>query len=72
MKLVNWLTLLCNRTVLFILSLSLCQPTSLNPLHVAASQGHNYIVECLLQQKVDVNIKDNNGVSVTVLLADSR
>ena len=37
------------------------------PLHVAASHGHCNIVEYLVQQGADVSIKDNNGVSVTML-----
>ena len=38
------------------------------PLHVAASQGHCYIVEYFVQQGADVCIKDNDGVSVNILL----
>ena len=38
------------------------------PLHVAASQGHCYIVEYFVQQGADVSIKDNDGVSVNILL----
>ena len=57
----------------FFLPISLYQPTPLTALHVAASQGHNDKVECLVKQGDDVNIKDDNyGVSVTILLADSR
>ena len=38
------------------------------PLHVAASQGHCYIVEYFVQQGAHVSIKDNDGASVNILL----
>ena len=38
------------------------------PLHVAASQGHCNIVEYLVMQGADVSIKDNDGVSITIIL----
>ena len=34
------------------------------PLHVAASKGCDYTVECLVQRKADISIKNKNGVSV--------
>ena len=33
------------------------------PLHVAASKGHDYTVECLVKKGANMNIKDKNGVS---------
>ena len=33
------------------------------PLHVAASNGREYTVECLVRKGADMNIKDKNGVS---------
>ena len=36
-----------------------CQRT---PLHIAAKEGHDYTVECLVQQRADINSKDENGV----------
>ena len=39
------------------------------PLHVAASEGHDYTtVECLVNQRADMNIKDKDGVRETILL----
>ena len=32
------------------------------PLHVAASKGRDYTVECLVQKGADMNIKDKTGV----------
>ena len=43
-------------------------PYQQTPLHVAASQGHCNVVEYLVMQGADVSIKDNDGVSVTILL----
>ena len=34
------------------------------PLHVAASKGRDYTVECLVKKGADMNIKDLNGVSM--------
>ena len=34
------------------------------PLHVAASKGRDYTVECLVEKGADMNIKDKNGASV--------
>ena len=42
-----------------------CQKT---PLHVAASNGRDYTVECLVRKKADINIKDKTGVRETILL----
>ena len=38
------------------------------PLHVAASRGHDYTVECLVKKGADMNIKDESGVCETILL----
>ena len=38
------------------------------PLHVAASKGRDYTVECLVEKGADINIKDKNGVNETILL----
>ena len=35
------------------------------PLHVAASKGHDYTVECLVKKGADISIKDKAGVSMT-------
>ena len=32
------------------------------PLHVAASNGRDYTVECLVKKGADMNIKDKKGV----------
>ena len=42
-------------------SLSLHQST---PLHVAARRGHANIVKCLIDEGADINIKDDDGVSI--------
>ena len=33
-----------------------------SPLHVAASNGRDYTVECLVRKGADINIKDKTGV----------
>ena len=38
------------------------------PLHVAASKGRDYTVECLVKKGADMNIKDKKGVSVKLYL----
>ena len=38
------------------------------PLHVAASNGRDYTVKCLVKKEADINIKDKTGVNETVLL----
>ena len=38
------------------------------PLHIAASKGRDYTVECLVKKGADINIKDKTGVSETILL----
>ena len=38
------------------------------PLHIAATEDHDYTVKCLVEKTADVNIKDMNGVCVTTLL----
>ena len=38
------------------------------PLHVTARKGRDYTVEWLVKKGADVNVKDNDGVSVSVLL----
>ena len=52
-------------------SLSLCQPTSLTSLHDAAKEGDICTVEYLVNHGADVNDTDNNGVNVTILLANN-
>ena len=48
--------------------LSLHQMT---PLHVAAEKGESLdIVEYLIRKGADINIKDENGVSKTILLTE--
>ena len=37
------------------------QPT---PLHVAASKGRDYTVECLVKKGADMDTKDKDGVSM--------
>ena len=39
----------------------------ISELHKAASQGHDHTVLELLKQGVDINIKDDAGVSMTTL-----
>ena len=34
------------------------------PLHIAASEGFKYTVECLVKQGANINVKDMYGVSV--------
>ena len=41
-----------------------CQKT---PLHISASNGRDYTVECLVEKGADMNIKDKTGVRVTIL-----
>ena len=38
------------------------------PLHIAASNGRDYTVECLVKKGADIYIKDKTGVSVKVYL----
>ena len=38
------------------------------PLHVAAKNGHDYTVECLVKKGADINIKDKKGASVKLYL----
>ena len=38
------------------------------PLHVAASHGHDYTVECLVKKGADINIKNETGVREAILL----
>ena len=38
------------------------------PLHVAASKGRDYTVECLVKNGADMNIKDKKGVSEKLYL----
>ena len=38
------------------------------PLYVAARKGNYRIVKCLLDKGAGINIKDNAGASVTMLL----
>ena len=47
-------------TTVLKLFLPLCQQT---PLHMVVRQGQMHTVECLVDQRADINIKDNDGVS---------
>jgi len=38
------------------------------PLHVAASKGRDYTVECLVKKRANVNIKSNTGVREIIIL----
>ena len=38
------------------------------PLHVAASNGRDYTVECLVKKKADINIKNKTGVRYTMMI----
>ena len=38
------------------------------PLHVAASKGRDYSVECLVNKEADMNIQDKKGVSEKLYL----
>ena len=38
------------------------------PLHVAASKGRDYTVECLVEKGANISIKDKAGVSMTIFL----
>ena len=38
------------------------------PLHVAASNGHDYTVKWLVQKGADINIKDKKGVNEKLYL----
>ena len=40
------------------------------PLHIAASTGRDYTVECLVKERADISIKDKAGVSVTMHMID--
>ena len=37
-------------------------------LHIAARDGHDYIAECLVKKGANVNVEDNDGVSVTIVV----
>ena len=52
-----------NCLVLFFLLLS-----QWTPLHIAAERGHDYTVEYLVEKQADVNIRDEDGVRVTIPL----
>jgi len=43
-------------------------PYQKTPLHVAASKGRHYTVECLVKKGADINIKDKTGVCETIFL----
>ena len=47
------------------LFLSLHQQT---PLHIAASKNYEHTVKCLVDEGADINIKDNTGVGIHVIL----
>ena len=38
------------------------------PLHVAVSNGRDYMVKYLVEKAADMNIKDKDGVSVKLYL----
>ena len=38
------------------------------PLHVVASKGHDYTVECLVKKGANVNFTDKAGVSIKLYL----
>ena len=38
------------------------------PLHLAAREGCDYTVTCLVQKGADINIKDKDGVRETIFL----
>jgi len=38
------------------------------PLHIAAREGYEHTLECLITVGTDINIKDKNGVCTTILL----
>ena len=48
----------------YLILFSLYQQT---PLHAAAKNHHDYTVQHLIGKGADVNIKDNNGVSMHVI-----
>ena len=56
----------------FFLLLAICfSQYQLTPLHVAAEKGHSKIVEYLVgltDQEVDINTRDDNGVSIIMCL----
>ena len=39
------------------------------PLHIASKEGYRYTTECLVDKGADINMKDDDGVSVTTILA---
>ena len=56
----QWLTIILSNVLLL--------SYQWTPLHVAATKGHDYTVECFVQQGANISIKDNAGVSMTILL----
>ena len=38
------------------------------PLHLAAKEGRDYTARCLVENKANIDSKDNNGVSMTILV----
>ena len=36
------------------------------PLHIAASNGHDYTVQCLVEKGAEINIKDKDGVRLKI------
>ena len=48
-----------------LVSLSLYQCTA---LHVAAREGRDYTVECLVKKGAEITITDNDGVSETIVV----
>ena len=47
------------------LIISISQQT---PLHVAATEGHDYTVKLLVSKGAKIELRNKNGVSVTILL----
>ena len=39
-----------------------------SPLHVASKEGHDYTVEWLVKKGAKIQLRDKNGVSLTILL----
>ena len=41
-------------------------------MHIAAKEGNEYTIKGLVEQKADINTKDNDGVSEIILLLEDR
>ena len=42
------------------------------PLYIASKEGYKYTVECLVAKGADINIEDDEGVSVTIIYAAAQ